>query len=604
MLSGLRAPLLALLLAVILLGAVVALRLSEVPSSPAPKPTFTRQIALPSATPPPTLVSAELPPTATAAPARPAIALPPVEAGVLREALIAPSCILKLNPLLAGFNQADRDVTALIFEGLMKTDAYGSAVPNLAAGSPRISNDGLTYVFTLREDVRWHDGEPFTSTDVVFTISLMQAEDFSGAPDLRDFWRTVEVDALDGRTVRFTLAQPLATFPDYLRIGILPEHALRGVTGQALATHPFNLNPIGTGAYQFERLLGDGARLRGVRLRAAPTFAARPEAAEGYALRQLDLLCYPTWDEARAAFERGEVNSLSDVPSAVVGTLKALPLTLYTAYKPALGAVIYNWASTTAPFFRDVRFRQALARSVDRAALVAQFMAERAVVANTPILPSSWAYAREINCPSYDPSAPEAAARALAQVQITPPPPESDPNAPEVAPPPSSVGYRFQLLLSDDAAQAALGQAVAEAWRALGLGVDIVVVDRVTFRERLANGSFEAALVELDLAPSADPDPYSLWRQVPSEGGLNFGSLNDRRISELLEAARQTTDGSARVALYAEFQRLFCDRAAALILYYPIYYYGVDARLEGVQLGFISQPADRFRTLGAWRWTE
>ena len=599
MLNGLRAPLLALFLAVALLAAVIALRLSESSIRPQPAATPVTQ-ALPSATPLPTRVSAEL----STAPPRPAAALPPIEQGVLREALIAPSCILKLNPLLAGFNQADRDVTALIFEGLMKTDAYGNAVPSLAASPPRISNDGLTYVFTLREDVRWHDGEPFTSADVVFTIGLMQAEDFSGSPDLRNFWRTVEVDALDAQTVRFKLAQPLATFLDYLRIGILPEHALRGVTGRTLITHPFNLNPIGTGAYQFERLLSDGVRLRGVRLRAAPTFAARPEAAEGYTLRQLDLICYPTWEEARAAFERGEVSSLSEVPSAVVQSLRALPLTLYTAYKPAIGAVIYNWASDSAPFFRDLRFRQALARSVDRAALVTRFMADRAVVANTPILPSSWAYAPEVSCPSYDPDAPEAAARSLAQVRITPPPPKRDPSVPEAAQPPQHPSYRFQLLLSDDAAQAALGQAVAEAWRALGLGVEVVVIDRVTFRERLANGSFEAALVELDLAPSADPDPYSVWGQVPSEGGLNFGRLNDRRISELLEAARQTTDGSARVALYAEFQRLFCDRAAALILYYPIYYYGVDTRLSGVQLGFVSQPADRFRTLGAWRWSE
>lgn len=599
MLNGLRAPLLALFLAISLLTAVVTLRLSESASDPLP----TVMQAMPTATPLLMRSETKSPITLTATP-RPVAALPLVERGVLREALITPDCVLKLNPLLAGFNQADRDITALIFEGLMKTDAYGNAVPSLAASQPRVSNDGLTYVFTLRQDVRWHDGEPFTSTDVVFTVRLMQAEDFSGAPDLRNFWQTVEVDALDAQTVRFKLAQPLATFPDYLRIGILPEHALRGVTGRTLATHPFNLNPIGTGAYQFDRLLGDGTRLRGVRLSAAPTFAARPEAAEGYTLRQLDFICYSTWEEARTAFERGEVNTISDVPAAAIDSLTGLPLTLYTAYKPALGAVIYNWASRSAPFFRDVRFRQALARSVDRAALVTRFMANRAVVANTPILPSSWAYAREVVCPSYDPSAPEAAARNLAQVQITPPPSESDPNVPEATQPSSSIGYRFQLLLSDDAAQAALGQALAEAWRRLGLGVDAVVVDRVTFRERLANGNFEAALVELDLAPSADPDPYSVWRQVPSEGGLNFGSLNDRRISELLEAARQTTDGSARVTLYAEFQRLFCDRAAALPLYYPIYYYGADSRLEGVQLGFISQPADRFRTLGAWHWAK
>lgn len=330
MLNGLRAPLLALFLAISLLTAVVTLRLSELASDPLP----TVMQAMPTATPLLMRSETKSPITLTATP-RPVAALPLVERGVLREALITPDCVLKLNPLLAGFNQADRDITALIFEGLMKTDAYGNAVPSLAASQPRVSNDGLTYVFTLRQDVRWHDGEPFTSADVVFTVRLMQAEDFSGAPDLRNFWQTVEVDALDAQTVRFKLAQPLATFPDYLRIGILPEHALRGVTGRTLATHPFNLNPIGTGAYQFDRLLGDGTRLRGVRLSAAPTFAARPEAAEGYTLRQLDFICYSTWEEARTAFERGEVNTISDVPAAAIDLLTGLPLTLYTAYKPA-----------------------------------------------------------------------------------------------------------------------------------------------------------------------------------------------------------------------------------------------------------------------------
>ena len=145
---------------------------------------------------------------------------------------------------------------------------------------------------------------------------------------------------------------------------------------------------------------------------------------------------------------------------------------------------------------------------------------------------------------------------------------------------------------------------IVKAWTALGLKVTVVVVDTVTFKERLAAGNFDAALVELDLEPSADPDPYSLWRQVPADGGLNFGGLNERRLSELMETARREVNGVQRAELYHEFQKMFCDRAAALVLYYPVYAYGADSRLAGIQLGFMSDPGDRFRTIQNWHFVQ
>lgn len=591
---GLRAPLIALVLALFLLGAVIVLRLSE--PQPTPPQIAQNTPAIRASTPIPTVTNA---PQATATPvelvtASP-LALATLEPGIWPEAVVAPECVLKLNPLLAGFNPIDQDVSALIFEGLFKLDAYGSPVPALAASQPRISADGLTYVISLRQDVLWQDGMPFTSADVAYTIGILQSAQFSGTSDLHIFWRSVEFDALNAHTVRFKLAQPLASFLDYLRIGILPQHALDGTHAADLTTHPFNLAPIGTGPYQFESLLTDGQQIRGVRLRAAATFAARPEAQGKVLIPQFEIICYPSFDAARAAYARGEVNSISDVPPSAVQGLKSVPMTLYSAYKPALGAVIFNWDRENVPYFRDVRFRQALAKTLDRGALIAEFMADRAVAANTPILPSSWAFARDVKCPAFDSSAPDAARNFLNQVQITPPP--ADPNAT----PPAPGGYAFQLMLPDDAALAALGQKIAEAWRGLGIQVESVVVDRATFRERLMAGTFDAALVELNFAPGADPDPYSVWRQLPRDGGLNFGNMNERRLSELVESGRQTTDGIARAALYREFQKLFCDRAAAIALYYPIYYYAADSRLAGVQFGFLSRASDRFRTVLDWQ---
>src|SRR5690606_26024157 len=174
------------------------------------------------ATPEPTAEPVSAPDQPESAPTAADIA--PAAQQVLVEALVGK--IRKLNPLLATYNPVDRDITSLIFEGLTATNAYGEIVPRLAE-SWRVSDDGLQVIVTLRQDVLWHDGVPFTAADVLFTMQLLSAPDFPGAAELREFWRTVEVELLDAHNVRFRLTQPLASFPDQLRIGIVPEHVLR-----------------------------------------------------------------------------------------------------------------------------------------------------------------------------------------------------------------------------------------------------------------------------------------------------------------------------------------------------------------------------------------
>jgi len=151
---------------------------------------------------------------------------------------------------------------------------------------------------------------------------------------------------------------------------------------------------------------------------------------------------------------------------------------------------------------------------------------------------------------------------------------------------------------------AGMAQEIVKAWDGIGLKAQIVITDNKSLKERLTAGNFDAALVELDLSPSTDPDPYSLWRQVPADGGLNFGGMNDRLTSEMLEQARSEVNGVHRTELYHQFQQIFCDRAVALLLYYPVYVYATDSRLAGVQLGFISDPSDRFRSIKNWRFQQ
>jgi len=596
------------------MGLALLTQASSITANGAPQPSETPNPPTPQPTPSPA-------PTVEATPIPPLVMQSAPEA-ILVEALVGE--IRKLNPLLAYYNPVDRDITSLIFEGLTTTDQYGEIVPDLAA-SWSISNDGLTYIVVLRQDVLWQDGIPFTAEDVTFTMKLMSDPAFPGASELHEFWRTVEVEALSDTMVRFRLTQPLASFLDQLRIGIVPAHVLTGYPVGQLGSHPFNLSPIGTGPYQIETLTASEGRIDGIQLRVAPVYRQRPEGAEGFALDRIIFRTYPTLQDALDAYQRGEVNSISTIPQAAQTIAQQLPnLSLYTAFEPHVGVLIYNWKRDTVSFVRNQRVRLALAHAVDIPALVNKNLAGWAIPADSPLVPNSWAYVPGLDRPAYDlaraqelmntanlefeASATEEPTPAATTEATEEPAPATTEEAPvqataeataevtEVAP----ASLSMTILTLDDPALVALANEIASGWQQIGFTMTVEAVDAATLQTRLEAGDFDAAIVELGFEPSADPDPYVFWHQGQYQTGQNFGGMDDRRVSEALEMARRDPYGINRVVHSRRFQELFLERAPALVLYYPLYTYAVDARIQGIQLGFLSSTADRFRTIQDW----
>ena len=189
----------------------------------------------------------------------------PISGGVYTEALIGE--FMRLNPFLDIYNAPDLAVDRLIFNGLVSFDSRGIPQTELAE-SWGVSKDGTVYNFKLRDDVFWHDGEAFTSRDVLFTIGLLQSGHSLIPEDLRNFWSEVEVVVLSETQLQFLLPEPFAPFLDYLTIGILPEHLLSGMGIEEMIDDPFNLAPIGTGPFRFQRLLVEGDQIVGVVLEA------------------------------------------------------------------------------------------------------------------------------------------------------------------------------------------------------------------------------------------------------------------------------------------------------------------------------------------------
>lgn len=608
MLRGIRWQILAFVLAASLFAVVLAFRLSEQPVSPMPIPSSAENLptAQPSATTTAVVAAGDAAPSDQTSTTDDAASSDAAQNAVYREALVG--AIQRLNPLFAALNPVDRDISTLIFEGLTRTNVYGEPVPALAERWA-ISTDGLEYIVYLRQDVLWHDGMPFTAADVIYTMSLLRDPRFPGAPELGAFWRTVETEQLGDYLVRFRLAQPLGAFLDRLTIGILPAHALEGTDAVQLASHLFNLTPIGTGPYQLMRIAApDESQARVVELAAAPVFRQRREnQSMPFAVQRLTFLLYSDFSAALTALTAGEVDGLASRDREERRALFDLALTqnvtLVNGLEPTVGMIVYNWVRESTTFFREQRVRLALETGLDRSGAVERGLPNLAVKADSPLIPGGWAHLPSAALPTYDPGAARSmlitAAERLDRLNGTD---NDQTESTEGAPTPaaSTALFSFTILTPNTPSLVTLANEIATQWAQLGVEVRVEAAEIDLYEARLRESDFDAALVEIGFSGSGDPDVYSFWHEGQYPDGANYGGVSDRRISEILERARRESYNINRIPEYYAFQREFIDRAIALPIYNPLFTYALSTRVSGIQLGYLSTPASRFENIGMW----
>lgn len=493
-----------------------------------------------------------------------------------------------LNPLLSGYNpadRADRDICSLVFSGLTRLNERGEVEADLARGW-EVTLDGLSYTFYLRSNAYWHDGTPVTADDVLFTISLLQDADFPGPPDLGSaVWQTITVEKVDRRTVRFTLSEPFAPFLDYTTVGILPAHLLGGIRAADLPSAEFNLNPVGSGPFQLEEIDIEAGTITAMVLKQFPRYyGARPY------LERIQFRFYPSYQTAFNAYEAGEVEGIARITIADLPRARAFPhLNLFSAQVAEYGIVLLNLGRPDLPFFQEQEVRQALLHALDRQRIIDEVLAGQALVAHSPLIPGTWAYNDAILHYEYD---PDRASALLGEARWVLPARSDGVRRKE--------GQRlaFTLLTSSEPERTRVAQMLAEQWAAIGVTVTVEIASPLEVCEARENRDFEALLVHLALP--GDPDPYPFWHETQVENGQNYAGLVHRRISEVIEQARVIINRERRRELYYEFQEIFAQEVPALLLYVPVYTYGVDERIHDVQIGPLLDPSDRFHTIFEW----
>jgi peptide/nickel transport system substrate-binding protein len=440
-----------------------------------------------------------------------------------------------------------------IYDGLLEINADLQLEPALAT-SYAVSRDGLTYTFTLRQGVTFHNGRPFTAADVVYSYERL-VDPATGSPMASRFAQVETAVALDDHTVEFTLKGPFAPF--------LYNSVFLSVVPREVVEEQGNLQQVavGTGPFMLQEVVPDTYTL----LVANPNYYRAGE--PGVAALKYNVV--PEASTRAAGLRTGAYHLIPDVDPATAQTLGSVPGVALLGVQELSYTLI--GMNTTRPPFDDPLVRRALNLALDRDEIVEAVYFGNAVPGG-PLSPGlvDWALpVSEFDCYAAD---PRTAKELLAAAGY-----------------PDGVDFDI-LTLGSMRVVIDVAQVVQAQLEAAGFRATVSVEELGSFVQRWRNSDFDA-FASIN-GGNPDPDGY-LDRTFRSGGSTNVFQYSNPAVDTLLTAGQRSVDAATRRGIYADLQRaLACDGPVAHVAYATLF----TAHRDEVS-GFVQIPTRGLRYL-------
>lgn len=507
-----------------------------------------------------------------------------------------------VNPLLA-VSDADRDLSQLVYSGLLKATPGGDLVPDLAE-SYTTSPDGLDYSFTLRTGAKWSDGAAVTADDVVYTVERAQDPALKSPRFVN--WQGVTVEKAGTEKVVFHLKQPYAPFINNLTLGILPAHLWKNLTADQMPFSSLNTNAVGSGPY----IIGSVARSSDG-IPTAFTLKANPGYAGGEPyITTLVIQSFSSEQALVAAWKNGSVESATNLSPAGAKSLGASARIL-SAPLTRVFAVFFNQNQNEILAHKEVR--KALDLAVDKQSLIDAVLQGYGTAIDGPLPPvasvSALAQASTSTSASTSTAATTtsstdsfaAAAKLLIKAGW-----KKNPSTGfyELVKGKGKTAATTTLALSLSTANipelVLAAKKLEETWTAFGAKVDVRVFEPADLNQSVIRPrKYDALLFGLVTGKSSDLYPF--WHSSQrNDPGLNIALYTNRTADKLLEKMRTATSSGALSTGYAQLETEIANDTPAIFLWTPDFLYAIPAKLHGVELGEITTSPDRFIGIEKW----
>ncbi len=533
-----------------------------------------------------------------------------------------------INPLLAVSN-ADKDLTSLVYAGLLTRDADGNLIPELAE-SYTISEDGTAYTFKLKEGLVFHDGVALTADDVVYTIN--QASNPSMRSAVFSNWEGITVEKVDNLTVTFTLPEPYAPFIENFTLGILPAHIWSDLTPENVTYSEFNKTPVGAGPFKFGSI---------ERTKSGIPLQYNLERFEGYTLgapyiHTIEFILYDNNEDALTAYTQGKLDALHNIAPVNLEVLLNSNTNIQASVHraPLLRTFGIFLNHNQQRLFLEDEVLEALKEATPKKAIVGEILRGYGTVIDSPLPTHLLASEDEItldtttatNSDETEGGIEEELDEAVTEETVEEAVEEieeekvSSVNSIERARAIlENEGWRrgedgVYVYKNDDSelrlsmslstvntpelVQAA--QRIAESWREVGFEVELKVFDPTDLTQSVIRPrKFDALLFGMVIGHELDL--YAFWHSSQrNDPGLNIAQYADIDADALLEQMRTEQDAQKRTELYREFVALIQKQNPAIFLYTPDFTYLVNNRVNNVSIHPLSEASERFDTVHTW----
>lgn len=494
----------------------------------------------------------------------------PAYGGVLTEGELGSPRFV--NPLLA-ISDADRDLTALTYAGLMGLSGDGTLRPVLAE-TYTVSPDGKQYTVMLSEHALFSDGTRVSAADVVFTVQKAQDPALK-SPVFAD-WSGVTAEAVDARTVRFTLAKPYAPFLQNLTLGILPERLWSGISNEEFPFSNLQSEPLGAGPFKVSSISRDASGLvtSYTLVRNTHYVLGKPY------LSKIRFVFFSRAEDLALSFKKGSLDSMYGIPHE--------GLVLKAPYARVFG-VFFN--PNQDQILTRAEVRKALSLAIDRRAIVDEALGGYATALMGPLPPGSGITETPV-ATSSNPT--ESAAAILKNAGWT------YDGAARTWKNGKNTIETLTIKTSNVPELKAMATAVKTDWEKLGIATDIELYEPGDLNQNVIRPRKYGALL-FGMVIGRDQDLYAFWdskeRNAP---GLNIALYANKTVDELLEKARQTSDLKERFEALQKVNDLIAADYPAAFIEAPDFLYAVPPALGGVTLPQIATPSDRFASVEEW----
>ena len=465
-----------------------------------------------------------------------------------------------LLPVLSS-DSASSAINSLVYNGLLRYNGQLELEGELAERW-EVSEDNRTLTFHLRRDVRWHDGTPFTASDVKFTYELYIDPEIPTAY-AESFSQVTRVETPDPYTFIAHYDTPYAPALQSWATAIHPRHLLEGTD---VLRSPLSRSPVGTGPYRFvEWVSGEKIVLE-----------ANTDYFEGPPyIRRVVYRIIPDVSTQFLELQTGSLDFMGLTPLQFDRQTDTVAFRRnYNKYQYLSFGYTYLGYNLRRPLFADKRVRQALAYAIDEQELIDGVLLGYGDVATGPYKPDTWVYNPDVRRYHYN---PEKARQLLAEAGW------QDTTGDGIL---NKNGQRLTFTIVTNQGndlRIKTGEIIQRRFREIGVDVRLRVIEWATFLKDFINpGNFDATILGWSGGP--EPDQYNIWHSSKiAPGQLNFIGFEHPEVDELLERGRRVFDQQQRKKYYDHFQEILAEEQPYTFLYVSEALPAVSRRFRGVE---------------------